>query len=62
MCGYVRLGTTVKDLEELGNLIDSRRRVVNSGTQGVDEPSKKVCQIQRWSLITQLTKLTGLLS
>lgn len=42
MSGYVRLGTTVKYLEELGNLIDRRRRVVDLGTQGVDEPSKKL--------------------
>jgi hypothetical protein len=42
MSGNVRLRTAVKDLEELGNLIDRRRRVVDFGTQGVDEPSKKL--------------------
>lgn len=42
MSGNVRLRTAVKDLEELGNLIDRRRRVVDFGTQGVDEPSKEL--------------------
>lgn len=37
MCSNVRFCAVVEDLEEGGNFLDRRRRVVNFGTQRVDE-------------------------
>ena len=37
MCGNVGLGAAVENLEELGDLLDCGRRVVNFGAQGINE-------------------------